>query len=1633
MSLQPTTPAVPTIPGTPAPGGNPLSPSTPTEFGNSLVIPTGPAPYLPNPLSTVPTPTASPATTTPRPQGPHGVLGWLENAGKDALNVLNAPLQDVQHIYRYFHDVWERHGVLAALGEMGLAAGVGVLTGGVGDIGLGLGAAAGILAAEGTSQVEANLTFRNSWRVTANGAVYRDPYTHQLVSPGRDLASVIGTLTGGSHQSRTISGLGDAVFDFSFDPLMQLGAVARGAKVGEYAAEGSRNMVAAQARGVLDKLGVKLSPGYGVYRQGMRQSAEMAKAAQSGGAELANVRGGIHLPADAGISYSVATHKPLVDAADFTAHAFLKAVYSSPAVLQQIGWMVGRHPGDVLKAFPALGDLGPRMAATKSVDDAVRVMASAINNSKFSFATRGIPSVSITRRVLGNPGLTRSAVASDLLQRAIGQPGATRELRATVDGKAFIGMPNTIPPRKSLFGLPTPGLGKLVNKMTSYTPFSLDSLAQTISAKMFNLHSQDASSVIYRILRFSMAPNDARDVAARFALADDLGEKVAIYKNALVSAVLASGVKESDPFLVRLNGELQSMLNGALGGAYGYDKEGNLVRNMDDAGNHVSSGLWSSQAADTLPIPDFKDWRNAVASSKGPWQRMIVTGDDWLYRHFISRWFKQLVLLSMGFATRVSAGELIPAMMRLSPSRLAGGIVGSRLASELNWGELLDDAQRQVRAGSNDPLVGLRVKVRNGQIGVVKSWTRTGNGGTAVVDHVGEESTHPFSSLVAYHRDVTPEAIQEVARDTGIKVTPEEVPHIRAAYGKAVWLLGKALVDQDYRDVVLMSLLKYDGHIVPQGLMAEHGYLPGGSHGGERIHDYMQDNLARLAKDHPGQVAPFSVNGETKWITFGKRYRPIDPEELQHPAYWHFDMSQAVKDNGARRIARAYVDALTNGETPEQAASAAYNVDRAWVEGADPQAVKMRADMAGHRWNADLFSTNRVKAFEGLFYGLRSGKFQSEFADRFANGELPTMDELATVPLDDRPRVKGREIQPIGGTEMPTTVDRMAAKAWRPIQHTINFFSRQPIFTAFTVDEYKPLKSWIDAGLLTKTEAHDIAIMRAMYRMLPTIHNTMLRSQLHLMTQNIAPFFFAQEQAYRRYIGAMFSSPRAAREATLMLHGWFSSGAIQTDAQGNQYLALPGTGDLGALTTAAAGLLGLNVVGGIPALFEGNTVSLKSLAPEASAPSFSPLIAVPLKELANLWHTADPYVSAALGNVSYNEPLHDELIPNATLRRAWEALDPSAQTQAFATSYMQTLQFAAHRALVLWDQAEKIDPNATNPEFPRAALKPEAQALMKQADHYLPLPGSDPQHQIAALQRAKNSTRILMLAKAAVGFLSPLAPTMQVGDFKLRKEVMSYVQQYGLTAGLQYFLYGVPGKPGTAHPDATPDTVFESASTAGTNVPATKAALTWLNKNWSWATAHPLAAAYLLPQAPGAFNNQAYQEEIQAHLRQKRTPQQFLDAIYQAEGNTDYQPSLRDYQKMKAQSYGDTYTTQTLNQEWAAYLQNLAYQNPVWYENQFSGKGYTQAITARNELVQGLADGTLPDSPQIQAVAQLEHSYRDYMMMASQAAAGGGSMTSGQLGVAWKDYVDQFVTANPWAYPVAYGVYRRLVADAPYG
>ena len=184
-----------------------------------------------------------------------------------------------------------------------------------------------------------------------------------------------------------------------------------------------------------------------------------------------------------------------------------------------------------------------------------------------------------------------------------------------------------------------------------------------------------------------------------------------------------------------------------------------------------------------------------------------------------------------------------------------------------------------------------------------------------------------------------------------------------------------------------------------------------------------------------------------------------------------------------------------------------------------------------------------------------------------------TEQELADIPEVARPvLVKGRELLPATSGKVQEIANVGFRRVLNPM---VNFLSRQPIFWNEFKRQWALVEPMVDKGYLDEDEAMSLANDRAVNRVLRNVHNLTDRTQWTVTLRNWAPFYFAQEQAYRRMGRLLAENPRAFRQYQLMISNIGNLGQIFQGKDGQGYFVLPGSGFL----TSGSGGAGLEAAG----------------------------------------------------------------------------------------------------------------------------------------------------------------------------------------------------------------------------------------------------------------------------------------------------------------------------------------------------------------------------------------------------------------------------------------------------------------------
>lgn len=1480
----------------------------------------------------------------------HDIVSVGGTAVKDTLSTLNKPLQFVQHEYRYLHDVEASHGMLPAIAEgLGIAAGAtaGFFGGGV---------EGAVLGGEAVAGIEGQVFYRDSWARTAS-ASYVDPRTHQPVSLGRDIASLLG-LKAGSMPYKVSSGLMDGIADLGLDPLAVGGKLSSAARD----AEGAPRLLN------------RLAPGTNPTR-------------------LADALAG-HGPVtgeDFDRAYDQVVNNPL---------------YGN--VRRAFDDIAGKSASEVAVAYPQLRDIATQLGEAQTRDDVAQVLKEVFRTHELAFTDK-LPTLSWTRANISQP-----------LRNFAGNYGGPLAENALVGPQRW---------------------SKRFEKLS----VSYDSVKKQISGHEFNPASKvdDGTSFVYNMLRFTETKRVAHSVADVYANAPDIATKVRIYRNATLNLLFSMGgfrdiVNWNDladegyfnstraAYLARMfdnpndKEAMAKILDDAVAGGmfgheaiYGLDDQGRVLSLVKDANGDWQYGAAILEGQDgPLSGIDLGEARRAAkmiagareifdAQNSNRLARALAGGDipgrldDALYRAVTQGVFKPLVLLTPSYAMHISLAELIPNVLRAGVLNLAKA------------GIAINAAKLGVKAGAYE-----------------EALERVGDA-AADLDRALQSGDEARISVA--ERKV--EELERVASKTGYRSGMD-----RAIAGLAWRLVGGTRDSSELRELIqnpdalatsafgqrVQLAARYiehlDGQFVIPGLSTAH-YSP--TELGQR--EEVSSRFLRHA-----------VARSTSGKTFGT-YGRADKNFVDH---WQAWLKEIASDRPSQIAARELLAGARRGEDLDTASGNAAHAVAEWMraqpEGELDWALRSNPNLSSISKDGRPYVTSFANGLpEGMdqyddwarviVANLRGatrgadGTLHVPLLDYIANADkdLPESlhypaDELDKIGFDQRPRdVKGRETVPDG----TSTIQRIANVGFtRILNPMVNFLSRQPIAFEEFERQWKQLEPLVDRGVIDEDEAMSRAMDRTVQAAVRQIHNIHDRTQWTVTMRNWAPFWFAQEQAYRRMGRLLAEDPGAFRRYQLMIANIHDVGQVFQGPNGNGYFVIPGTGFLTSGATMVANSLfgSLSPVETATPVGMGWNLSASSVIFPLSAgarPDVGPLVAVPVQAIAQLFpEMAGPALkadvtagaNALLGNATASQDVWSQLIPNTVLQRLATA-GGLVDQRSFMSTMMQTLQTLDY-------------------------------------EHKIPPADADYMTWQRFIDRVKNQTRIMYVMKALVGAVTPVSPEVTDPTYdKFSGELSADIQKYGsVTKGVQAFL--------SKNPDATPYTVFESYSPTGSTPPDSVEAENWINDNQAFIKAHPYSAFYFMPQLTDTkYNATVYNEQLAQGYRVKYDPtanpvgnigSSFLAQLYIAAGNAfvlDNPENYPAYKKAIASQTGtQKYETELA---WQNFITQYSNQNPVWGEWWNQDTKSLDRAQAIKEIQQMIAENEIPnpDSPQSQGIVAIMQGYQDYQ---NQLAAGRqdafATQSQSSITQEWNDNLLTIAQRHPELAPFINGVFTTV-------
>ena len=621
--------------------------------------------------------------------------------------------------------------------------------------------------------------------------------------------------------------------------------------------------------------------------------------------------------------------------------------------------------------------------------------------------------------------------------------------------------------------------------------------------------------------------------------------------------------------------------------------------------------------------------------------------------------------------------------------------------------------------------------------------------------------------------------------------------------------------------------------------------------------------------------------------------------------------------------------------------------------------------------------------------------FHPSFIEQAVSGvvkdEYEMSKELQKIPRRNLPQhVPARGIKETSALSEGSAADflrRVSEKGHtKVLGPMVNKLVREPIFLMEQHLAMENMRGLISKGLLDEPSAQLLADQRAMMNMIKYVHNPKDKTLWEQNMRVAAPFYFAQNQAWRRALRVARNDP-GAFEKYLKLCLGVTNYVSNASVGGVPTIAIPGSqfmGIVGEGSVALSNLFGTPRIHGFSSLgfglsadpgsvasvfltgAEGGIAGLLGLA----RPSWGPLVTIPIKEGLKIFSqsfqvTAHKYLDWFLGPIAANSTVYSDFFPSTAGRNLidaaiatsnavgitnWQTSGLSSVENYVINNAMDNLFSDNYYKILKETNFKQINP-ATGKIWNKSEITTYCRAHAElEINNYL----NNYQNVQAFLDNAHAAAIGMTVMKAAISLGAPVAVSLQETfskDPEFQK-ILKRVKDFA-TATDEF---------SQKFPTHILDLTAHSVNT-GANYPETTSAVTMLQNNPGLVNQYPNASAYLITRN-SLYSPVAYQLELSMNLRQRQAPQEYMNSLLVSGGNDFYYNYLST--DPSAGGNGDvagqnTTYTQYLNLKSAAqaYGRNS---NPTWLAEFAGGKRYNIEINALKEMRSILKDPNIPNS-----------------------------------------------------------------------
>ena len=584
----------------------------------------------------------------------------------------------------------------------------------------------------------------------------------------------------------------------------------------------------------------------------------------------------------------------------------------------------------------------------------------------------------------------------------------------------------------------------------------------------------------------------------------------------------------------------------------------------------------------------------------------------------------------------------------------------------------------------------------------------------------------------------------------------------------------------------------------------------------------------------------------------------------------------------------------------------------------------------------------------------------------------------------------------------------------------------------------------VQPSMLSEVEAQTLAEQRAARKMIGEVHNPADRTNFENVMKRFSPFYFAQNQAWRRAFRLLAEDPSAFEKYIKLTMG-ITNYAHNHTVNGIPMVELP------------SNMFGINLFGDLSSLksltpfgTSGDT-SWSGLFRDTTMPALGPvgmISAEALRDGAGFVEgvSGDEQARLKIDNafnyvegVSAQMPLMAQLLPNTLFRNILEGVygytHLDAANDIMGTSYVSTrLQVYKNVTQEVLDGIGKDLLNNGFGNYNAATMRYVYRANPAMFTTYESMVFSIKAQNPAFLQniadKANKETLALWTTKTLLGFFGPTAISLEnVRGNALSAELENDIAKLGVTNGYTAF--------SKKHPTDLMTSVFTTAHPYGPSYAATVPAAQFIDQNPEWVQAHPQIASFFIPKGTGSgYSQNARNLELAMGLSARQNLSGLANSMRITWGNDWYYgmlvPSLEQqvtdgtmtqYKasrilKQERQAY------KTANPTWSAYYDDgrssVATASYRQLENFYNtGQTYEYEGVQLPAVTQNWSEESRLQALQIQGIMD---NYDTFTKMAANAT--GSDLYN--LETSWYNFLQGVIKKFPSLSPVVTTVFNRL-------